>query len=98
MTPPTTQRPRTSGPDTPVGCFVVPVERVNPKGRTMTKIGIVLGSTRPGRLGDQVAQWVHERAARRGDAGFALVDLRDHPLPHLEEPPGFSGEYQDERT
>ncbi|RSM42064.1 DUF4440 domain-containing protein [Amycolatopsis balhimycina DSM 5908] len=64
----------------------------------MTKIGIVLGSTRPGRVGDQVAQWVHERAAHRGDAGFALIDLRDHPLPHLEEPPGFSGGYQDERT
>ena len=62
------------------------------------KIGIVLGSTRPGRVGDQVARWVHERAARRGDAEFELVDLRDHPLPHLAEPPGFSGEYQDERT
>ncbi|WP_410641272.1 NAD(P)H-dependent oxidoreductase [Amycolatopsis sp. lyj-346] len=62
------------------------------------KIGIVLGSTRPGRVGDQVARWVHERAARRGDAGFRLIDLRDHPLPHLEEPPGFSGQYQDERT
>ena len=62
------------------------------------KIGIVIGSTRPGRVGDQVARWVHERAARRGDAEFAVVDLRDHPLPHLEEPPGFSGQYQDERT
>ncbi|WP_410610091.1 NAD(P)H-dependent oxidoreductase [Amycolatopsis sp. lyj-109] len=62
------------------------------------KIGIVLGSTRPGRVGDQVARWVEERAARRGDAEFQLVDLRDHPLPHLEEPPSFSGQYQDERT
>ncbi|WP_103355522.1 NAD(P)H-dependent oxidoreductase [Amycolatopsis sp. CA-128772] len=62
------------------------------------KIGIVLGSTRPGRLGDQVARWVHDRAARRGDAEFALIDLRDHPLPHLEAPPGFSGQYRDERT
>ncbi|HEY3471356.1 MAG TPA: NAD(P)H-dependent oxidoreductase [Amycolatopsis sp.] len=64
----------------------------------MTKIGIVLGSTRPGRVGDQVARWVHERAAKRTDAAFELIDLRDHPLPHLEEPPGFSGEYADERT
>jgi NAD(P)H-dependent FMN reductase/ketosteroid isomerase-like protein len=62
------------------------------------KIGIVLGSTRPGRVGDQVARWVDERAARRGDAEFRLIDLRDHPLPHLEEPPSFSGQYQDERT
>ena len=64
----------------------------------MLKIGIVLASTRPGRVGDQVARWVHERAARRTDAGFEVIDLRDHPLPHLEEPPGFSGQYQDERT
>ncbi|MEV6876740.1 NAD(P)H-dependent oxidoreductase [Amycolatopsis sp. NPDC051128] len=64
----------------------------------MITIGIVLGSTRPGRVGDQVARWVHERATRRTDAEFTLIDLRDHPLPHLEEPPGFSGEYQDERT
>ncbi|HET6707113.1 NAD(P)H-dependent oxidoreductase [Amycolatopsis sp.] len=64
----------------------------------MTKIGIVLASTRPGRVGDQVARWVQERAAARGDAEFAVLDLRDHPLPHLEEPPGFSGRYQDERT
>ncbi|MET8847711.1 NAD(P)H-dependent oxidoreductase [Amycolatopsis sp. NPDC004625] len=62
------------------------------------KIGIVLGSTRPGRVGDQVARWVHARAVDRLDAEYALVDLRDHPLPHLEEPPGFSGSYQDERT
>ncbi|KDN16251.1 NAD(P)H-dependent oxidoreductase [Amycolatopsis rifamycinica] len=64
----------------------------------MTKIGIVLGSTRPGRVGEQVARWVHERAARREDAEFVVLDLRDHPLPHLEEPPGFSGRYEDERT
>jgi NAD(P)H-dependent FMN reductase/ketosteroid isomerase-like protein len=64
----------------------------------MTKIGIVLGSTRPGRMGDQVARWVHERAEQRTDAEFELIDLRDHPLPHLEEPPGFSGQYEDERT
>ncbi|WP_318306157.1 NAD(P)H-dependent oxidoreductase [Amycolatopsis solani] len=64
----------------------------------MIEIGIVLGSTRPGRLGDQVARWVHERASRRADARFTLIDLRDHPLPHLEEPPGFSGRYEDDRT
>lgn len=62
------------------------------------KIGIVLGSTRPGRVGDQVARWVHARAVDRLDAEYPLIDLRDHPLPHLEEPPGFSGVHQDERT
>ncbi|MEV6235448.1 NAD(P)H-dependent oxidoreductase [Lentzea sp. NPDC051838] len=54
----------------------------------MVKIGIILGSTRPGRRGEQVARWVAERAARRGDAEFEVVDLLDHPLPHLDELPG----------
>ncbi|MCK7627384.1 NAD(P)H-dependent oxidoreductase [Streptomyces sp. RS10V-4] len=52
----------------------------------MTKIGIILGSTRPGRRGEQVARWVHTAAVRRADAEFAVVDLLDHPLPYLHEP------------
>ncbi|MBB5913249.1 NAD(P)H-dependent FMN reductase [Nocardia transvalensis] len=52
----------------------------------MNRIGIILGSTRPNRNGEQVARWVLEAAARRGDAEFELIDLRDHPLPHLDEP------------
>ena len=55
----------------------------------MIKIGIILGSTRPNRLGEQVAQWVNDLASRRGDAEFELLDLRDYPLPHLNEPPGL---------
>jgi NAD(P)H-dependent FMN reductase len=49
-------------------------------------IGIVIGSTRPGRVGDQIAKWVEERAARRQDATFAVVDLCEHRLPLLDEP------------
>lgn len=52
----------------------------------MIRIGIILGSTRPNRNGPQVAQWVLDTASRRGDAEFELIDLRDHPLPHLDEP------------
>ncbi|WP_280363156.1 NADPH-dependent FMN reductase [Nocardia wallacei] len=52
----------------------------------MTNIGIILGSTRPNRNGPQVARWVLDTAARRGDAEFELIDLIDHPLPHLDEP------------
>ncbi|MFF1506212.1 NAD(P)H-dependent oxidoreductase [Streptomyces sp. NPDC058326] len=65
----------------------------------MTRIGILIGSTRPGRRGEQVARWVHERAARRGDAAFEVIDLLDHPLPHLDEPlPAFAGQYQHSHT
>lgn len=51
-----------------------------------TKVGIILGSTRPGRNGEAVARWVHDIASKRGDADYELVDLADYPLPHLDEP------------
>jgi NAD(P)H-dependent FMN reductase len=65
----------------------------------MSRIGIILGSTRPNRNGEQVAKWVYEIASRRGDAEFELVDLRDYPLPHLDEPvPPSMGQYQNDHT
>ncbi len=65
----------------------------------MTRIGIILGSTRPNRNGEQVAKWVHDIASRRDDTEFELVDLRDYPLPHLDEPlPPSMGQYQNEHT
>jgi NAD(P)H-dependent FMN reductase len=65
----------------------------------MTKIGIILGSTRPGRNGAQVAKWVLDIASQRTDAEFELVDLADYPLPHLDEalPPSL-GQYQNDHT
>ena len=65
----------------------------------MTRIGIILGSTRPNRNGEQVARWVLDVASRRDDAQYELVDLRDFPLPHLDEPlPPSLGMYQNEHT
>ena len=65
----------------------------------MTRIGIILGSTRPNRNGEQVAKWVYETATLRSDADFELVDLRDYPLPHLDEPlPPSMGQYQNDHT
>jgi NAD(P)H-dependent FMN reductase len=65
----------------------------------MTKIGIILGSTRPGRNGEAVARWVLENAQQRSDAEFEIVDLKDFPLPHLDEsiPPSL-GQYQGAHT
>lgn len=48
---------------------------------SVTRIGVILGSTRPNRNGEQVARWVFGIAAQRSDAAFELVDLRDFPLP-----------------
>jgi hypothetical protein len=42
----------------------------NEKDRIMLRIGIILGSTRPGRIGEAVAQWVYQIAAQRSDAEF----------------------------
>jgi NAD(P)H-dependent FMN reductase len=65
----------------------------------MTRIGIILGSTRPNRNGKEVADWVLEHASRRDDAQFELIDLLDYPLPHLDEPiPPSRGQYQHEHT
>ena len=65
----------------------------------MTQIGIILGSTRPNRNGEQVAKWVLDIASRRNDAAFELVDLRDYPLPHLDEPlPPSLGQYKNDHT
>lgn len=52
----------------------------------MTRIWIVVGSTRPGRRGEGVALWVRDIAARRSDATFELVDIADFGLPLLDEP------------
>jgi NAD(P)H-dependent FMN reductase len=52
----------------------------------MIKVAIVIGSTRPGRNGEAVARWLYEIAAKRGDAAFELVDIKDYNLPLLDEP------------
>jgi NAD(P)H-dependent FMN reductase len=65
----------------------------------VTRIGVILGSTRPGRRGEPVARWVMDNARERKDADFELIDLVDYPLPHLDEPlPPSMGQYQNEHT
>lgn len=65
----------------------------------MITIGIILGSTRPGRVGEQVADWVAKIATERADAAFESIDLRDHQLPHLDEPLSpMLGRYQHDHT
>jgi NAD(P)H-dependent FMN reductase len=65
----------------------------------MTRVGIILGSTRPGRNGEAVARWVYDIASKRDDAEFELVDLQDYPLPHLDEPvPPTLGQYTKPHT
>jgi len=44
---------------------------------------VILGSTRQGRFGDTVANWVASEARKRPEFATELVDLRDHELPYL---------------
>src|SRR5258708_38321555 len=52
----------------------------------MLKVGIIVGSTRPGRKAAAVAKWVHDLLKSRKDAEFEIVDIEDYKLPLLDEP------------
>ena len=58
----------------------------------MLNVGIIIGSTRPGRKAEVVARWVYDIAAKRGDASFEVVDIADFDLPLLDEavPPSMN--------
>jgi NAD(P)H-dependent FMN reductase len=63
------------------------------------RIAIILGSTRPNRNGEAVADWVFAHAQQRKDAEFELVDLGDFDLPLLDEPiPPSQGKYTHDHT
>ena len=71
----------------------------------MLDVAVVVGSTRPGRRGRVVAEWVldglvrHAAAQPAGPLSLHLVDLADFDLPLLDEPlPAMFGQYQGERT
>ena len=66
----------------------------------MLKVAVILGSTRPGRNGEAVAQWVYETAKKRSnDAEFEYVDIKDFDLPLLDEPvPPSQGQYNKDHT
>ena len=49
------------------------------------KLNIVIGSTRPGRVGPVIAQWLKEAAIEHSKFDVELVDLANFGLPLLEE-------------
>lgn len=65
----------------------------------MSRLAVVIGSTRPGRVGEPIARWVATQAATRGDLEVDLVDLAEVGLPLLDEPhhPRL-GQYTHEHT
>lgn len=56
------------------------------------KIGIILGSTREGRVSPQVGDWILDLAKERKDADYEVVDLKEFKLPFLgdgQNPEGY---------
>jgi NAD(P)H-dependent FMN reductase len=65
----------------------------------MLKVGIIVGSTRPGRKAAAVAKWAHDLLKSRKDAEFEIVDIEDYKLPLLDEPvPPSMGQYSKAHT
>ena len=59
----------------------------------MTKIAVIVGSTREGRMTDKLAGWVAKEAAAVSDV--EVLDLRDYPMSFFEE--AISPRYNPER-
>jgi NAD(P)H-dependent FMN reductase len=59
----------------------------------MTKIAVVVGSTREGRMTDKLAKWVALEAGKVAEV--EVLDLRDYPMPFFEE--AISPRYNPER-
>lgn len=56
----------------------------------MVKIGIIIGSTRDGRVSIQVADWVKSFTTDRTDAEFEIIDIKDYNFEEFNNlPPGM---------
>lgn len=68
----------------------------------MTKIKVILGTTRKARFGIQPATWIMGMAKEYPEATFELVDLAEQNLPFFDEstPPGMvqNGDYESAST
>jgi len=49
-------------------------------------IGIIVGSTREGRISRTIAEWVQQEVQKISEHDIILLDLDDYPLPFFGEP------------
>jgi NAD(P)H-dependent FMN reductase len=61
----------------------------------MSKVLVIVGSTRPGRAADLVVPWLTSRARAHRGFEVEVADLRDWPLPIFGEHPGTIGDIND---
>ena len=65
----------------------------------MTKIQIILGSTREGRNGEKVCKWITDIAKKNKETEYEVVDLKEWNLPMFNDPkPPIYGEYSYDYT
>jgi NAD(P)H-dependent FMN reductase len=50
------------------------------------KIGIIVGSTREGRISKTIAEWAQQEVQKVSEYDIVLLDLADYPLPFFGEP------------
>lgn len=63
------------------------------------KVQLIIGSTRPSRLGKQFADWVVDNLPKYEGLEYEVVDLVDINLPLLDEPiPASQNKYQNDHT
>jgi NAD(P)H-dependent FMN reductase len=60
----------------------------------MTKIAVIIGSTRAGRQTDRLAKWVSEEVGKVAEV--ETLDLKDYPMPFMDE--AISPRYNPERS
>ncbi len=61
----------------------------------MSRLLVIVGSTRPARAADRVVPWIMSRAAAHDAFDAELADLRDWPLPIFAEHAGTIGDIRD---
>ena len=61
----------------------------------MSKLHVIIGSTRPGRAADLVAPWVIDRTQNHGGFDVEVLDLRDWALPMFAETYETVGDFND---
>ncbi len=63
------------------------------------KIQIIIGSTRPGRVGPEIAEWMIENLPQHSSTTYEIIDLAKNILPLFNEPIHPSrGEYKHDHT
>ncbi len=63
------------------------------------KIGIIIGSTRPTRVGKTVTDWFYSQIKGASGVRFDIIDLKEEDLPLLSEPQSaVTGVYEQETT